>query len=250
MQTTRKVRRKKKIYPDSRNLIKKVILILIFFGSQFIFFYSGFFNLKTVQINGNTVLSRDQILKAVNIPWNKNLFLIKQEELESKLKEVKWIKDADIRISYPDELVVNVLERKPAFFVAFGGEEKGWQQVSREGIILDKTPNPGKIRIVDFEENGRALLYPRDKMNMAQEWYNAFSPEVQSQFIFFVYDSNGELSMKFLFQDKAVEAYFGSPENVEYKANIFNSILNVLAANKTIPKSIDLRYKEPVVKLE
>lgn len=245
-----KPKRKKRIKKKIQFNWKKISLIVFFFIAQLLFLFSNFFVLKKVEVEGNQFLKEKEIISSVNLPWGQNLFFINRKSITEELAKLSWVKEAKLSFSYPDKLVMHILERKPKVFVAFKNENEEWYGVSEDGVVLGKILGAGSLKIVDLKENNNIKFYSVDKINNVEKWRNAFSSDFKNKIAFFIYSPKDELFIELNFDGNNVAVYIGDSENFEYKIKVLNSMLEVLKNRKIVPKSIDLRYKEPIVKLK
>jgi cell division septal protein FtsQ len=103
--------------------IHKIILLLISF-----FFLSTyaphnfkliseekntFFKVKNIKIINNYLIKENIIKNKLNKIYNKNIFLIKRKDIESPLKEINFLESIEVKIKYPNTIVVKIFETKP-----------------------------------------------------------------------------------------------------------------------------------------
>jgi Cell division septal protein len=81
-----------------------------------------YFSLKTVQINGNTRLSSEEILEILQINDSSNTLNLSIKTVEEKFSRNPWVRRASITRVMPDTLVISIEERVPAFWVLNGGQ--------------------------------------------------------------------------------------------------------------------------------
>jgi cell division septal protein FtsQ len=73
---------------------------------------SGAFELRRTAVSGVTWTPEDAVLSALDIPADQNLFLLDTDELTRRLTVLPAIRGAAITVALPDELRVDVAERK------------------------------------------------------------------------------------------------------------------------------------------
>lgn len=92
---------------------------------------------SSVQIEGNSQLTRPELLAAFGSDIGRNIFFVPLAERRSELEQVPWVEHATVMRLLPDQLRVSVVERTPVAFVRLGNKIS---LVDAHGIILDMTP--------------------------------------------------------------------------------------------------------------
>jgi len=134
------------------NVFKKIIAAgLVFFVVYFLFF-SDFFLIKNIEINGNKSINSDDIKSvAINemsapefgfIPGNNFLF-DKNEKIKSALiKEFSEIKSVEVKKSFPNILEIEIIEKEPTVIWCRFND---CYYVDNSGIIFARANNNSNI---------------------------------------------------------------------------------------------------------
>ncbi|MDD4363627.1 MAG: FtsQ-type POTRA domain-containing protein [Atribacterota bacterium] len=101
-------------------------------------FTSAWFNIKSVEIDGNSYLSSNSIIKYGEIDFNTNIFHFNIKKANQNLLSNPWIKEVNIRKKLPNKLEIALIERKPANIVIYNDL---FYLISQEGIILSILEN-------------------------------------------------------------------------------------------------------------
>ncbi len=80
------------------------------------------FKIDDIQISGGKEVSRIDVLSMLELGPEKSLFSFDVHQAREDLKQVSWIHDVTVAKSYPDTLVVSLVERTP-FAIWQRGEE-------------------------------------------------------------------------------------------------------------------------------
>lgn len=80
------------------------------------------FRIDDIQISGGNEVSRIDVLSMLDLGPEKSLFSFDVHKAREDLKKVSWVHDVTVAKSYPDTLVVAVVERTP-FAIWQRGEE-------------------------------------------------------------------------------------------------------------------------------
>ncbi len=74
----------------------------------------------TVDVLGNRVVSRDEILARAAVDYQKNMWLQSASAMESRVDAIPYVKSTTVHRRPPDTLVVDVTERVPYAFLDVG----------------------------------------------------------------------------------------------------------------------------------
>ena len=89
---------------------------------------------EEIQIDGNTHVSRAQLLNIFGEDIGRNLFRVPLDERRSDLEALPWVEHATVMRLLPNRLRVRVVERRPVAFVRQGGRIG---LVDAAGVLLD-----------------------------------------------------------------------------------------------------------------
>jgi len=76
-----------------------------------------FFALETIEVSGNTRLAYNDVVTAARVTLGNNCLGLNMKEVEAGLLSHQWIKNASVKRVLPNKLVIQVVEREPAFWV-------------------------------------------------------------------------------------------------------------------------------------
>ena len=112
--------------------IKKILLISFLFSiSTILFFPEHFlklekvnnliknlgFELNYIQVSGNKIVSKDEIIKKIIFKNCDNLFCVNLDESKNEIEKNNWIKAAKLKYGLPSKLFIVIEEEKPAFLL-------------------------------------------------------------------------------------------------------------------------------------
>jgi cell division protein FtsQ len=89
---------------------------------------------SSIQIDGNSQLTRADILTVFGADIGRNLFFVTLTERRKQLEQVPWVAHATVMRILPNQLRVSIVERKPIAFARIGNQIK---LVDADGVILD-----------------------------------------------------------------------------------------------------------------
>jgi cell division protein FtsQ len=91
-----------------------------------------------VELHGVKYASRQQILRVFEPDYRRSLYLFPLATRRKTLLGVRWVHDASIARIWPNRVVVQIAERKPAAFIKLPAESMvRWALIDSEGVILD-----------------------------------------------------------------------------------------------------------------
>ena len=100
---------------------------------------SGAFTVRQIEITGLTWTDREEVLAALDIPGDQNLFTVRTGDLEHRLQDLPAISGASIGVALPDTLNVDVTERE-ALLVWQVGDHRFL--VDETGTLFDELIEP------------------------------------------------------------------------------------------------------------
>jgi cell division protein FtsQ len=93
------------------------------------------FTIEAVEVEGIDELSEADILSRLHLERSKSLFTFDINHARASLRKLAWVRDAVVAKSYPDRLIVRIIERQP-----FGvwQDENTLTLVERDGETIDR----------------------------------------------------------------------------------------------------------------
>ena len=232
-----KIKRKKR-----REVFYIVTLFLIVIG-VFVLLFSSYLKLKTIEVEGNNQITKEEILKAGNINNDLRTWSIKDDEIQNNIKSrFDIFKSVTVKSKLPSSIKVQVEEYS---FIAQNKKEDG----SLEIIMENGKPYSGKIR---NNYNLPIIENFNDDSNKLEEVYknlNKLKQEVRLQISEIISDENDRLIiyMKDGQKVKALRASFADKLNYyeeisKYIEDKNNTTLNLInGAYLETPKTEKVR---------
>ncbi len=171
----KKNRRKKGARPSKQFMVSlkgslHILAIATFFGSSLFALTLGIdqttdlsiFEVRKIQWIGLEHLKKKEMMKYFQSAIGMNLFELDIEEIHHSLLSQHWIKEATVKKTFPDKLLIIVIERKPASVEYGKGKKRGElfdlsirpHLIDKEGVILQQEgPYPtGLPRLINFNQ--------------------------------------------------------------------------------------------------
>jgi cell division protein FtsQ len=133
---------------------------------------------SSIQIDGNSELTRQDLLTVFGSDIGRNLFFVPLTERRKELEQVPWVAHATVMRVMPDQLRVAIVERTPIAFVRVGNQIK---LVDADGVILDMPPAALAAKHYSFPVVSG--INPQDPLSMRRprmHIYQKFMDEIDS----------------------------------------------------------------------
>jgi len=191
-------------------------------------------------------------VKAANVPWGANVCFLEAAGCNDSLSRMLWIKKVQFVKTYPGGLRIEVKERNPVMNVASTDEPEKWFYADDEGVVLcpaesDRGPELPRLLIPGKVTEGARI--DGDRVEAAMKFSTWVSPELGKKIKYFMIEANYQVSYCYDLGGKVIEVKLGKLEEVDKKIEVFNKILKEMEGKSRHLEYVDLRYNEPVVKI-
>mgnify|MGYP000953588933 FL=1 len=130
-------------------------------------FQTGIFKVKKIEISGNQLLLKEELLEIANVALNNNIIALRSWEIEKKLEALPQVKEAKVRKVFPYLLEIEIKERQPEALVEVGGQTFC---VDEEGVEIPAlSTNLVKIRL---PKSQKSLLV--ESLSLIKMWKEEF----------------------------------------------------------------------------
>lgn len=244
----RKKRPNKKKRPKKK-LFTPLFLIFLLIVSLAILIYNVFnheyFRISQVYIDGNKVLSDEDILSKLNDPIGNNIFLYDESKSLKILQNEENIKEVNIKKEYPDKIIVNVKEEYPFMTTSY---KNSTYVISNRSKVLDKTSkNNGLVVLKGLKRKPKlGEKFTEDKnvldfIDKIQEFeYSHNLEEIDLE-------NNHDIGI--IIND--IHINFGDLKDYDYKLKLLDSVLKDISDKGLRAYTIRLdKGKDPVVEVD
>lgn len=139
-------RRAARLAHKEMNPFLKMALIAAVVVAAFIFSLSGFFTVVSIDVEGNSYYTDDEIINMAHASVGNNLIYdLPKREMTNYLEANPYIKNAKVSRSFPNTILITVEEREQAAALTYDDE---YLLIDHEGIVLRRTETRPKITIV------------------------------------------------------------------------------------------------------
>lgn len=219
-----KIKRKKR-----REVLYIVTLFLIVIG-VFVLLFSSYLKLKTIEVEGNNQITKEEILEAGNINNNLRTWSIKDDEIQNNIKSrFDIFKSVTVKSKLPSSIKVQVEEYS---FIAQNKKEDG----SLEIIMENGKPYSGKIRnnynlpiIENFNDDSSKLEEVYKNLNKLKQEVRLQISEIindeNDRIIIYMKDGQKVKALRASFADK-LNYYEEISKYIEDKNNTTLNLIN------------------------
>lgn len=104
------------------------------------------FRPRHVDVVGTKHLTAGEVIGALNLPSDRNIFLLSQVGLASRLQALPWVRAASVSLSLPDRVSVRVTEWTPSAVLQVG---ETTYYLNDLGEVLDPAAEAGGLTVIN-----------------------------------------------------------------------------------------------------
>lgn len=134
VKTPRETKRKKRILKAFLFLLFTIIII----AGSYLLLKHPTFDIKSFKLEGTDRYTIDEVTKQLGLITNKNIFIQALKCNKKNLSSLPYIKKINLKFNLPDEIKIEVVERKSKYF-AYDKEKHVYYKLDEEGNILEET---------------------------------------------------------------------------------------------------------------
>ena len=144
---------------------KKLILFLILIGIILaILFSTSLFNIETINVSGNTIVSSEEIISLSGIQKHSNLFRINKSGAIANLKTNAYVEDVFISRKLPNQINIEIEERVPKYMLQFADS---YLYVNNQGYMLEISNEKLNIPILIGISTDLSNIKAGNRMNLS-----------------------------------------------------------------------------------
>ena len=153
-----------------KNVAKWTTLIVILVGALLYFMMSPIFNITNINISGNEKITSEMITSLSGITIGENTFKTSKRQISKNIKQNAYIESVEVKRSLPDQININVKERKATFML---GITDSYVYMNNQGYLLEiqkeKIEKPEIIGYTtpanDLQPGGRLVEEDLERLN-------------------------------------------------------------------------------------
>lgn len=222
-----------------------ILLVILFI---YICISSSIFELKQINVDGNSKITKSDIIKIGDIETGKNIFKYNLNDLEKKLLVNPYIKYVKVSRKFPDKLVITIKENSEYAIIKEGASyiyigENGLVLSEQKDIKNKNIPLVSGIEIKNKKLNTKIKINS-DKSNDIILAIDTLKKNNMSRKVEIIKINKNKMYMK---TDDNTNIVLKIDEDIEYNINRLKAILVDLKSNNKKGGNIDLTSKEQAI---
>ncbi|MBC8590709.1 cell division protein FtsQ/DivIB [Wansuia hejianensis] len=241
---------------EKKNKRRKIIFnmalfITLFTLSTLFMFNSQLFNIKNIEVKGNNILSKDEIINISGISKGENIFKMKRSTTIERINSLPYIKEAYIKRKIPNTILIDIIERQEKMLIK---NISMFLTVDQDGYILNQ---------VESEVENLPIIIGLD-VDKVVPGDNVFAGIEYKNLIDFIDEGNNiglldqikEIDLSIakdinILLNNGIHIAFGTLDDVEYRLRLLNEILkDIEKKDLKCSKIIMNKGKHPVLVLD
>lgn len=222
-----------------------ILLVILFI---YICISSSIFELKQIDVDGNSKITKSDIIKIGDIETGKNIFKYNLNDVEKNLLVNPYIKYVKVSRKFPDKLVITIKENSEYAIIKEGASyiyigENGLVLSEKKDIKNKNIPLVSGIEIKNKKLNTKIKINS-DKSNDIILAIDTLKNNNMSRKIESIKINKNKMYMK---TDDNTNIVLKIDEDIEYNINRLKAILVDLKSNNKKGGNIDLTSKEQAI---
>lgn len=123
-------------------IVKVLTLIIVIIGVSIYVALSPLFNIKEINITGNSKLSKEEIISLSELKTDENTFKVSKKNIKNKVKANAYIENVKIRRKLPDKVEIIVVERVATYMIPFANS---YIYINNQGYMLEITSQKAEM---------------------------------------------------------------------------------------------------------
>ena len=241
-------KRKKRII----KVIKCFTLIGIIIAGIVYALLSPIFNIKNINVSGNTKISSETIISLSGLNIEQNIFNFRTSYITDNIKQNAYIDNVEIHRKLPDEIEIMVQERVATYMLTLGN---AYVYINNQGYILEITATKGDFPLIvgyetqeeQIQEGNRLNTDDLEKLNDVLRIMEAAS-SVGGNITSLVtqIDISDKSNYILTLEKEKKKIYLGDTTNLSAKMLWINELLKIEKNNEgAIYLNIDLNTERP-----
>lgn len=126
-------------------IVKVLTLIIVIIGVSIYVALSPLFNIKEINVTGNSKLSKEEIISLSELKTDENTFKVSKKNIKNKVKANAYIENVKIRRKLPDKVEIIVVERVATYMIPFANS---YIYINNQGYMLEITSQKAEMTAI------------------------------------------------------------------------------------------------------
>lgn len=235
----------------NKKIIKITLLFILFIIVILCAMFSPLFNIKTIEINGNKIVTKNEIISLSKIQIEENSFKLSKSKIKKQIKENAYIQNVKITRKLPSTILIEVEEREPAYLLEYAGS---YVVIDKQGYMLEIKTEKIELPIIQGEVTETSNFVVGNRLCTEDlERLAIISKIIELAKVNDIYtiitgiDISNKENIKLIFETEEKVAYLGDSSNMNTKILMIKSILEKEEGKPgEIFLNFDLNKKNPI----
>lgn len=235
----------------NKRIIKISLLFILFIIVILCAMFSPLFNIKTIEVNGNKIVTKNEIISLSKIQIEENSFKLSKGKIKKQVKENAYIQDVKITRKLPSTILIEVEEREPAYLLEYASS---YVVIDKQGYMLEIKTEKIELPIIQGEVTETSNFVVGNRLCTEDlERLGVISKIAELAKVNDIYtiitgiDISNKENIKLIFETEEKVAYLGDSTNMNTKILMIKSILEKEEGKPgEIFLNFDLNKKNPI----
>ncbi|MDF2839589.1 MAG: putative Polypeptide-transport-associated domain protein FtsQ-type [Clostridia bacterium] len=236
-----------------RKTFKYILLLLLLAFTAAFLMTSTLFNMKTINVTGNSRVSQQEIIRISGLNYQQNIFRINTKETMKNIFQNPYVEKIKIRRGLPNIVNIDIIEREPIVLVPYVGS---YLYLDSQGIVVEintsiegmKLPVIKGLKFNTFKLGEEIKVENMLQLTGVIKLINEIKKAGLNQEITEI-NAEDILNLKFL-TSSGIKVNLGDDSNINEKIPLAKAILQDLSSKK-LKGTVEMGHKgNPVFKPE
>ena len=237
---TKKLRKQAKVLFGFIILLVAIILVLC----------SPLFNIKNIEVEGNSKLSNERIISISTLQTHTNIFKFNSKLISEKIKENAYVNEAKITRKLPSTVKITIDERQPKYMLQFADS---YVYINNQGYMLEISNEKLELPILigfttdlsNIKAGNRINVTDLKKMDMVIKIYEAIKSNGLGELVNKI-DISNDKNYAIILENEGKTVYLGDCTELNTRILYLKSILETVQGKSgEIFLNVDLNSQEP-----
>lgn len=210
-------------------ILKILLLFAIIIGILLFLLISPVFNIKNINVQGNSKINTEEIESLSKINMNENIFRFSSRQIEENVKENAYIDTVEVKRKIPDTVKIIVTEREMKYQLEYGN---AFVYIDGNGNILEISNENANLPIIrgystaqeNIQVGNKLVNEDCNKLLTVEKFLRAAKSNEIYDIITYI-DISNDNDYKFELPSKGKVAYLGDDTNINDKILTLKEIL-------------------------
>lgn len=209
--------------------VKIIFFMIVLIGLLIFILSSPLFNIKNIEVKGNSELSKEKIIGISTLHLNSNIFKFNNMIVKEKLKENAYIESVEVTRKLPSTVQIAVKEREAKYMLQFADS---YVYINNQGYMLEISNERLNLPILigfttdlsNIKAGNRIDVADLKKMDMVIKIYEAARSNGLGELVTKI-DISNDKNYAIILETEGKKVYLGDCSELNTKILYLKSIL-------------------------